>query len=158
MKVSKAQALYTYHPEVAYTCESCVFEKDANGKDFCAFFGPSVEISEANGSCGYYSHGHEGAPEVPWLSLFTPQELGYGENRNGFSCKRCVHFGVGKNDCNLVDRKSSGDTPGIISPNACCSLWELDPKRGSMSDKQLVQILAAKPKTGPRLSELAGLR
>jgi len=133
-----------------------MFERDVNGKDFCAFFGPATTINEEIGSCNYYSHGEPEKEkiDVPWLSIFTKIQLGYAENRPGFSCKRCSHFGVGKNDCNFVDKSSPGDTAGEINPNACCSLWTRDPKRGGLSDEALVKILSAKPVVG--LRELAG--
>jgi hypothetical protein len=157
-KISKAQAGYTFHPDVAaYVCGGCVFEKDANGKDFCALIGPSVAISEETGSCNSWMHGEpeEQKIEVPWFSIATKQQLGYDENRVGFSCKRCSNFIVGSNDCLRVYRNSPGDTPGIISPDACCSLWKKDGWRGSLTTPQLVQVMARSAQKKNGLQELA---
>lgn len=162
MKITKAQAGYTFHPDVpAYVCEDCIFEKDLKGKDYCSLFGAAITINEKTGSCNMWSHGEPEKQkiDVPLLSIFTKSQLGYDENRFGFSCKRCSHFGIGKNDCEVVDKNSTGDTPGQISPNACCSVWTRDSKRGGMTDQQLVQILsaAAKPQPPkPSLKQIAG--
>ena len=151
--LTKSQALYTFHPDVNYTCSTCVMLKDLpEGQHGCAWFGPSVKISAQAGSCGYYAHGgHPSRFQIPWLGLFTPEELGYTENAAGFGCRRCSEFIVGRDACKEVDRNSQGDTPGLISPYACCSAWEKDSKRGEMSDQQLVKLLAA-PKVTIRRS------
>ena len=151
MKITKAQAGYTFHPDVPdYTCGGCTFEKDFKGKDYCAYFGPSAPINEQIGSCNYWAHGEPEIQklEIPWLSIFTKQQLGYDENRPGFGCRRCANFILGKNDCTRVDRGSPGDTPGEISPNACCSVWVRDPKRGGLSNAALVPLVQIK--TAPR--------
>lgn len=157
-KATKAQGLYCYHPDVSdYTCGSCIFEKDANGKDYCALFGPSTTISEHTGSCNEWLHGEPEREkiDVPWLSLATKEQLGYAENANGFSCKRCANFIVGRNDCLRVGKDSRGDTPGQINPDACCSLWERSSVRGGLTNERLTQILAKKPAA---LKDMAGAR
>jgi hypothetical protein len=145
-KIPKASALYVFRPETNYTCGICVFMKDRSKGNGCAFFGPSESVDANSGSCGYFTHADpKKHPDVPWLGLFTKGELGYYENPQGFSCKRCEYFGVGKNDCERVDRYSDGDTPGVIAQNACCSLWEPDSRRATMSDEQLIQVISSKP-------------
>lgn len=153
--IPKASALYVFRPETSYTCGECAFLKSDKGKHGCAFFGPAFSVSPMMGACGYYSHAEPGQFEVPWMGIFTPVELGYAENRNGFSCGRCEYFGVGKNDCSKVDRNSPGDTPGEINPRGCCSLWDGDKKRGRLNDEQLEQALSAKPMV-PQLQKIAG--
>lgn len=145
-KLEKEAAGYLFRPETSYVCGECVMHKPLPGDKYgCAFFGPGETVSLTEGSCGYFSHGHPPKPpnEVPWLPVWTKLELGYAENKNGFSCKRCEEFIVGRNDCKKVDKDSDGDTPGDISPNACCSNWERDTVRGNMATGMLVKILSS---------------
>ena len=136
-KVSKGAAGYQFRPETNYTCGMCVFRKGSSG---CAIFGPSFPVSSSSGTCIEFIHGPENV--VPWLGLLTPQEASYTVNTNGFSCKRCEYFGAGQNNCQKVDSKSKGDTPGVISPNGCCNLWVGDSKRGKLPDVSLQSLLA----------------
>lgn len=146
-KIPKASAGYQFRPETNYTCGLCVFLKDTKTGHGCSFFGPSAAVSDKHGSCIYFSHSDSSKLDIPWLSLFTKQELGYEENLYGFTCARCEYFQM-PGDCRKVDRRSPGDTPGEISPHGCCSLWERSGKRGGMSDAELVQILAKAPEKG----------
>lgn len=92
-----------------------------------------------------------GSPDqMPWLGMYTKIELGYVENKQGFSCKRCDLKGQ---DCSQVDKNSEGDTPGRIEANTCCNLWEADRKRAKMTTPALLQLIAdtansIKPTTG----------
>lgn len=144
MKLPKSAALYTFHPGEQYTCSSCMMLKEREKGKGCAWFGPQYAVNEQIGSCGYYAHGDYKKFNIPWIGIFTPIQLGYMENRPGFTCARCDEFKV-PNDCEKVDKDSPGDTPGEISPKACCSIWERSPKRGGLSNEALVQILAHKP-------------
>ena len=157
--IPKSSAMYLFRPNASYTCGECIFLKEVRDvPSGCALFGPTHKINALSGSCGYYSCGTP-KKESLWLSVFTPKELGYAENRYGFSCKRCEYFGVGKNDCSRVDKHSPGDSFGEIAAGGCCSLWEADSKRARMTDTQLIQILAAKPKqavTVPSLRAMMG--
>jgi hypothetical protein len=138
-KISKAAALYIFRPDTQYTCGDCPMLK--NG-DKCAWLGPTVTVSAKTGTCGYFAHGKP-LSEIPWLPLFTKEELGYAENAQGFSCKRCEEF-VRPADCQKVHKDSPGDTPGQINLNACCALWNPDPKRAKMTNEQLFVILERK--------------
>lgn len=158
-KLEKQAAGYLFRPETHYVCGECVFHKPlpGDGKFGCVLFGPGETISLTKGSCDYFSHGHVPKDGIPWLGIWTKLELGYAENENGFSCKRCEEFIVGQNDCKKVDKDSEGDTPGTISPNGCCSNWEHDPIRGSLPDDRLVQILSAPVPKRPEDSKLKQL-
>lgn len=147
--LTKGQALYVFRPETPdYTCNACVFLK---GSDGCAMFARDFKVSGDMGSCNFWSHG-ERKINVPCLSLYTPEELGYAENPNGFGCRRCSEFIEQKNDCERVDRKSPGDSPGIISPDGCCAAWQKDAKRGKMTDAELATLLGSHTKPVLRFS------
>ena len=119
--------------------------KPAKTGSACAWFGPTVPISGEKGSCNYFAHAHpEQKPDVPWLSLFTKEQLGYLENAEGFSCKRCEEFLFPRHDCEKVDKNSPGDTPGEINPDGCCDFWEADRKRAKMDQEQLIQLMGGK--------------
>lgn len=136
--ITKAQAGYICNDATDYLCGDCQFRKDGS---HCAYFGPKVPISLTAGSCNRFKQGDPDG--VPWLKpYFTKIELGYVENKNGFGCKRCEHFAVGRNDCNEVDKNSPGDTPGKIDLRACCDFQEPDKVRGQMTNEELVKILA----------------
>lgn len=152
-KATKAQATYTFHPGENYTCGSCVMLKDAPNGHGCAWFGVQRMVSPTMGSCNYYAHGDPKKLDIPWIGIFTPVQLGYDENRNGFTCGRCEEFHA-PGDCEKVDKASPGDTPGEISPKGCCSLWKRDPVRGGLADDRLVQILA-KPAGGLKALAMA---
>lgn len=152
--ITKAQAGYIHAPGSNVVCGDCVFLRDS---DKCAWMGPKVTVSADHGSCNEFKQGDSG--KVQWLEPYRSKiELGYMENRPGFGCRRCEEFKAEQQACKVVKKDSPGATPGRIDRFGCCNFWERDPKRGGMSDKQLVQILAAKPKVGTRLSELAGMR
>jgi hypothetical protein len=144
-KLSKTEACYQYHPDIQYRCGDCIMLKPRKGGEGCAWFGASVPVSGVSGSCNYFAHAHpEQKPDVPWLSLFTKEQLGYTENPEGFSCKRCEELLFPRHDCKKVDRNSPGDTPGEISPDGCCNLWEPDRKRAKMESEELVKLMGAK--------------
>lgn len=155
INITKAQAGYIYRPETQYTCGECVFAKGSA----CSFFGPSSKIDLKKGSCNYYTHGEPGEIMVPWIGVFTKEELGYVENKNGFSCKRCEYFDYENSDCNKsVCKDSPGDTPGLIHPNACCNYQEPDSKRGQMSTEEVLALIAKKNGLGSLASKLVGER
>lgn len=141
-KITKAEAGYQFHPDTEYRCRECVMSKELKDGHGCAWFGPSEKISPDKGSCNYFAHAHpDYHPEIPWLGLFTKEQLGYLENSQGFSCKRCHELLFPKHECKKVDRKSPGDTPGEINPNGCCDFWEADKKRATMSTPELVKLI-----------------
>ncbi len=149
--ITKADAGYVYRPETQYRCGECIFAKPLDGAKIvpvketqaaCAFFGPATNISPTKGSCIYYTHGHPEDFDIPWIALFTKDQLGYAENKNGFSCKRCEYFAIQANDCRKpVDKDSEGDTPGLIHPNACCDFQTPDKKRGQMETAALLIMI-----------------
>jgi hypothetical protein len=143
--IAKASACYQYHPDTEYRCQECAMLKKLDGRHGCAWFGPTESVKPSAGSCNYFAHAHPETfhTDVPWLSLFTKEELGYVENPNGFSCKRCEEFLPHASDCKKVDRNSEGDTPGEINPNGCCNLWEADRKRAGKTTPELVKLLGA---------------
>jgi hypothetical protein len=140
-KIAKQAAGYIYRPETEYVCGQCVALKPlsvSGSKTGCAWFGANEPVSDTSGTCIFFAHA---APyQLPWLGLFTKIELGYTENAAGFSCKRCEHFDL-KGDCSKVDKDSPGDTPGLISANACCNIWEADKKRAKMDRERLLRII-----------------
>lgn len=141
-KFPKEAVLYSYRPETNYTCGECVFAKDKATK--CALYGPGENI-KPEGSCGLWLHADPDSPlaeKVPYLGLITKVESGYTENKNGFTCGRCEYFLPKQQGCKKVRKDSDGDTPGIISADACCNRWEADDERGPMTDKQLEAFLA----------------
>ncbi len=141
--IPKQSALYIWRPETSELCGECAFlKKREDGKSGCAFFGSGAEVNPKQGSCGYWSHAHPKQFDIPWMGIFTPEELGYAENKYGFGCWRCEYHAFGKNDCSLVDKDSDGDNPGKIEPRACCSLWEEDKRRAAMTDEALQDALA----------------
>lgn len=131
-KIPKEAVLYVFKPETNYTCGKCIFLWKGST---CAVY--SGKASADEGGCGVYIHGEPGKIEP--FGLLTKEQVGYTENKNGFSCKRCEYFLVGKMDCRKVDRTSEGDTPGIIHPNACCNRWERDKERGSKTDEEFAK-------------------
>lgn len=134
--ITKAQAGYVCSPGSDYLCQGCQFRRDDS---HCAYFGPAVPISFSEGSCNRWKIG---AAITPWLEPYlTKVQLGYVENKNGFGCRRCSEFKIGKDDCEVVERGSPGFTPGIISPEGCCDFQQPDKKRGQMTNQELVQIL-----------------
>ena len=145
-KISKARAGYQFHPDIQYTCQSCVMLKDLGKNGYgCAWFGPNDPVDAKTGGCNYFSHGAGFA--IPWMALFTKEELGYLESPNGFSCKRCEHIDIEDKDCEKVDRNSAGDTPGEINPGGCCNIWEADRKRAAMPTEKLLTYIAAASKS-----------
>ena len=144
-KILKSSAGYIYRPGTEYTCGDCVMLKGTDHGHGCAYFGPGSSVDAERGSCNYFAHGS--GEEIPWLGIFTKEELGYLENSRGFSCKRCEHFAVLKEDCETVQKNSTGDTPGIISPNACCDFWEGDKKRARMTTAALNEMMARMSKS-----------
>lgn len=153
LKLTKSEAGYQFHPDVEYTCSDCVMHKDLpKGGGGCAWFGPSDPISLESGSCNYFAHAHDRKPELPWLALFTPVQLGYLENRQGFSCKRCVHIDLRQEDCERVEKDSNGDTPGEIDPMGCCNLWKPDRKRAALATPKLLDLIASLQKSAGKMA------
>jgi hypothetical protein len=140
--ISKSKAGYLYAPTTDYKCEECQFVKEKDTR--CAYFGPKVLISGPTGGCNLFKAGT--SLDLPYLApFFTKQQAGYMENREGFGCRRCGEFLVGKNDCREIDKDSPGDTPHRIDPRACCDFWGPDKKRASMTNAQLVKITSTAP-------------
>lgn len=145
-KIPKEAVLYVFRPETQYTCDKCVFSKNKNfpNSTKCKVFGESENI-KPYGSCGFWIHMDpkgENSPEIPEIGVITKEQAGYDENKNGFSCKRCEYFDVETIDCRKVDKDSTGDTPGLIHPNACCNRWEADKIRSKMSMDELNKLLS----------------
>jgi hypothetical protein len=151
-KIAKESVLYIFKPETQTTCDVCVFSKDKNNPDStkkCKLLGPTTEI-KAYGSCGMWSHmdpSKEKTPEVPMLGIFTKLQVGYYENKQGFTCKRCEYFDYEKNDCYKVDKDSEGDTPGMVHPDGCCNNWSPDSVRSKMSTEEINEWLDKKVKS-----------
>jgi hypothetical protein len=144
-KITKEAVLYIFRPETDYTCSKCVFSKNKlyPNTTKCKVLGPAETI-ESFGSCGFYIHMDpkgEVTPEVPMLGVMTKDQVGYFENKFGFSCKRCEYFDAKTLNCEKVDKDSEGDTPGIIHPNACCNNWEPDKIRAKLSSDKLSVLL-----------------
>lgn len=141
-KIKKEAVLYAFNPETQYTCGQCFNRKP--GTNVCSLFGPEDPISPDSGSCGFYAHedGTKSGIFAPIVGVISKLQAGYAENKNGFSCKRCEYFMVGKNDCHAVDKSSPGLTPGIIHPNACCNNWDADAKRAKMPTPELLEYLS----------------
>lgn len=140
LKILKAEAGYICRPGTEYTCSDCVFLKTVKDGHGCVFFGAKVSISAAAGGCNYFALGKPA--DLPWIGTLTKEELGYTENKRGFSCKRCGHFAFPKEDCDRVDKDSPGDSPGEIEENGCCGSWGPDPKRSKMTTPALLDLMA----------------
>lgn len=152
-KIPKEAVLYIFRPETQYTCDKCVHDKLPANKDItkgkCAILAATEDI-KPYGSCGFWIHMDplaEATPDVPFLGVMTKDQVGYAENKTGFSCKRCEYFDPSRMDCEKVDKDSIGDTPGIIHPNACCNRWEPDDTRAKMTTEQLNKLFS--PTTKP---------
>lgn len=141
-KIPKSVVGYVFNPETQYTCGVCPYSKDKNypgEAKTCKQMAPTERIKEY-GSCILWVHmdpTKESTPEMPWLSVMLKEQIGYAENKMGFSCKRCEYFEVGKMSCQKVDKYSIGLTPGIIHPNACCNHWEPDKERAKKDTASL---------------------
>src|SRR5207302_804154 len=107
--VKKEAVLYIFRPETQYTCDKCVFAKNKSTK--CAILGPNEDIKPF-GACGFWIHSTQ-EQNIPWIGTVTKLEVGYEENQQGFSCKRCEYFLTDQKACEKVDKDSEGDTPGI---------------------------------------------
>lgn len=148
-KIPKETVLYVFRPETQYTCNKCVQYKAKNPDAkvaTCALLAAKESIRPF-GSCGFWIHMDpfgENTPEVPHLGVLTKLQVGYDENEQGFSCKRCEYFDPERLDCRKVDKDSEGDTPGIIHPNACCNRWEVDKVRGKMKTEDLLEMFSEK--------------
>jgi hypothetical protein len=141
--LAKSSAGYVFFTEdPSYRCGSCQFRKQEGAKLRCLFFGPLVLISGEHGSCNDYKYGNPVTDEY-FAPFLTKENLGYTENRLGFGCRRCSEFIVGKDDCETVDRKGGGFTPGRIDPLACCNFWRPDAVRAKLTDDQLIKITSA---------------
>ncbi len=129
-KISKEAVLYLHVLNTQYECKDCnMFIAD---KDRCTVHKPN-EVIRAHGSCGLYHPGKPMEGAEPH-GKYTRQDTGYAENehKQGFSCKRCLHFGPEVKDCAIVDKDSPGDDKGIIHPDGCCNAHELHPERAKL--------------------------
>lgn len=104
------------------------------------FFGAQVTVSAKTGGCDYFVLGKPA--DFPWIGTLTKEELGYAENKQGFSCKRCSHFAFPEEECERVDKDSPGDSPGEIEENGCCGSWSPDKKRAKMTTPALLDLMA----------------
>lgn len=130
--VSKQATLYLHKPETQYACADCtMFLAKA---ERCTIHGKR-DMIKSYGSCGLFVKGMpmEGHP----MGNVTKQESGYVEHGPGFSCKRCEYFDAAKQDCEIVDRDSPGDDPGIIHRDACCNAWEAEDEEPDEDDVTL---------------------
>jgi hypothetical protein len=136
--ITKAQAGYVMFPRTEYNCGDCAaYDADDHR---CLYLGPTDVVLPYDG-CNYMTKGEPGiiVPSKPEegedadgdsaMSLLTPQQAGFARSSFGFSCKRCANFIDTMYDCQLVDKESLGDTPGMISPDACCNAWLADAHR-----------------------------
>ena len=130
-KISKATAGYVHFEKTDYQCGECYKFEPNNGKRDCA----EVEgIIKAIGGCNNFVQGRPS--QIIAISIprkLSQLEAGYGENRAGFSCKRCEYFSRDKWDCKKVDRESKGPDDGVIHPEGCCNLWEKSPVFGEIA-------------------------
>lgn len=134
-KIDKAVVGYIYKPGQNYTCSNCLYQ---NGQ-YCKLYSRSEKISLTEGSCNLFMLGRENS-EIPTIAKTTKVETGYMENNQGFSCKRCEEFDSKAQSCHKINKNSVGNTPGIISPDACCNHWKSDPIRSKLTDKELSKI------------------
>jgi hypothetical protein len=121
----KAAVGYVFAPGTSVLCGECAYIQE----DLCTDHpGPEQFVSLETGSCNDWQDRRAGPVlgnhSRAWLMV------AYAENDNGFGCRRCIHMGYPKRDCNAVDKDSPGLTPGEIHPYGCCNLWERDPTRG----------------------------
>lgn len=118
-KIEKQKLLYIYRDGCSYICSECYFYKEKK----CALFGQSIEI-KPYGGCNLWVKAN--GTESNWINGITKTEAGYMENKVGFTCGRCEYFIANNNDCQKVNKNSSGDTPNQILSGGCCNGWEKD--------------------------------
>lgn len=115
-KIAKVSVGYIHRTGVDYRCKECLlFIPDS---ERCFIHGVGAVI-KPNGYCAYWVKGQPFPGLTPKGSV-SKLESGYGEDPNGTTCQKCEYFSSEKNDCQVVDKDSSGDDPGEISPMACC--------------------------------------
>lgn len=106
-KVSKVGAGYVEIPDTSYRCRDCW--KFIPGTRQCAELRQSDRVSP-NGYCTLWSFGNPIKGLVP-QGAYLPDEVGYGEDKDGTFCKNCEYFeGI---SCDKVK--------GLIRPLACCN-------------------------------------
>lgn len=131
-KIPKTGAGYQFRPNTQYICADCVSYDPEDRR--CLFLGESDVVLPFD-SCNYFAKGEPGellpvSPELAGdddgdsaMGLVNIQEAGFARSNFGFSCKRCVAFIRGADQCNVVE--------GTISPDGCCNLWTPDPERSN---------------------------
>ena len=120
VRVTKIGAGYVFVLDTYYRCRDCW--KYLPRSFQCAEMRGVYNI-QPHGYCIYWAYGEPA--EQPIMGCFTPEELGYGEDPHGTGCHRCIFFDLeSQRRCARVDENSSGDTPGMIHPEACCAHQE----------------------------------
>lgn len=117
-----------------YVCGDCAFLNQSQcelmplGNDL---------VSPRAGGCNNFTYGGaDGVNVVPQ----SRDALGYLENHNGFGCRRCEEFKPEGLACKKVDKNSAGaGRLGAILPIGCCNFWQRDPRRGTLSNQDLVR-------------------
>jgi RNA polymerase subunit RPABC4/transcription elongation factor Spt4 len=125
--IGKQAVLYILVPKTQYECRDCNMYLPKRKQ--CTIHGPK-DLIQPYGSCGFFLKGKP-KPMTP-MGVVTKKQSGYVENKAGFSCKRCKAFLPDKEDCQVVDKNSTGDTPGKIDKDACCNAWTVDALRGQI--------------------------
>lgn len=91
----------------------------------------------AYGTCGHFVKGPPANAKTH--GTLTPREAGYMINRaqTGYGCKRCLSYLPGIWRCRQIDRAGEPDF-AEIHPEAHCTAWEYHPRRGPLTNEQLL--------------------
>lgn len=136
-KLDKTDAGYQHMPNTQYVCGDCLHYLDRMKK--CAIIYDQETVLSLD-SCNYFLKGMPGTlgQQYPILNIL---EADFERSNFGFSCKRCIHFSSEKWDCEAVNKDTPGDDQGMIHPDACCNLQELDLVRGNMPTDKVREFI-----------------
>ena len=130
-KINKQSAGYVHFEKTNYQCGECYKFNPDRAWQACA---EVLGIIKPFGGCNNFVQGD--VSQIIGITLprkLSQLEVGYGENRAGFNCKRCEYFSHEKWDCKKVDKDSEGPDKGMIHPQGCCNLWEKSPVFGEIA-------------------------
>lgn len=109
IKISKVGAGYIEQEGTDFRCRDCWKFIPASRQ--CAEMRVDDRV-KPNGYCTMWAYGSPQSGLRP-SGAYTPEEIGYGELKNGTKCERCTHY-EGDGKCEIVD--------GVIEDEiGCCA-------------------------------------
>jgi hypothetical protein len=135
--IDKAPAGYMHVPRGDYDCDDCPMWIEMSRR--CVLHGASDIVLDSD-SCNYFVLGFAGQFGQTPLGYLTKEQSGFCHSVAGLSCKRCKHWLRDEWACEGVNKDSAGDDPGMIHPDGCCDLWEIDPTFGHLPSEALIAI------------------